>query len=80
MIDARLKEVLLRNARTQINSEDIRPETDLINDLALDSILIVNLFADLEEEFDIRIHIQDITTPILSKYELLKTYVAGMTA
>ncbi|WP_187273988.1 phosphopantetheine-binding protein [Paenibacillus sp. N3.4] len=74
-LDERLKEILIRNTRKTIEAEEITSETDLVDDLALDSILIVNLFADLEEEFNMTIHVQEITTPILSKYKLLQEYV-----
>jgi acyl carrier protein len=78
-LDERLMKVLLRNVRMDVTGADINAESDLINDLALDSILIVNLFADLEEEFDIEINVQEIHTPILSKYRLLKEYVLEKT-
>jgi acyl carrier protein len=78
-LDERLMKVLLRNVRMDVTAADIAAESDLINDLALDSILIVNLFADLEEEFNIEINVQEIQTPILSKYRLLKEYVLEKT-
>jgi acyl carrier protein len=79
-LDERLKEVIRRNSRRPTEVDEITSETDLVDDLALDSILIVNLFADLEEEFNITIHAHEITTPILSKYRLLQDYVMGRIA
>lgn len=80
MDDDCLKEILIRNVRLNIQAGDIHDDTDLVNDLALDSILVVNLFADLEEEFDILIDVQELTTPILSKYLYLKNYLHEKTA
>jgi acyl carrier protein len=77
-LDNQLKEILIRNTGMPISSEEIGLKTDLINDLALDSILIVNLFADLEEEFNILIRVQDIHNPILSEYQLLKSFITGL--
>ncbi|OAS17724.1 phosphopantetheine-binding protein [Paenibacillus oryzisoli] len=74
-LDNRLKEILIRNARIMVEAEEIMSDTNIVDDLALDSILIVNLFVDLEEEFNITINVQDIAMPILSKYCLLQEYV-----
>lgn len=74
-LDERLKEVLLRNVRIAVTIDVISSESDLVNDLALDSILIVNLFADLEDEFQIKINVREIETPILSRFALLLEYV-----
>ncbi|QYR19388.1 hypothetical protein KZ483_15780 [Paenibacillus sp. sptzw28] len=79
-MDKRIKEIILRNTRIQPAEDQIDAETDLVNDLALDSILIVNLFADLEEEFNIQINVHEINTPILSKYQLFKEYLQEQTA
>jgi len=77
ILDERLIQILLRNVRIDPDSVEIGPHTDLINDLALDSIQIVNLFADLEEEFDITIDLSDISVPILGQFELFSNYLAG---
>ncbi|WP_239617716.1 phosphopantetheine-binding protein [Cohnella mopanensis] len=74
-MDDRLKEILIRSTRKTISAEEIVSDTDLVNELALDSILIVNLFADLEEEFNITILVHEINKPILSEYRLLREYV-----
>lgn len=74
-LDDRLKEILIRSTRKTMTAEEIVSDTDLVNELALDSILIVNLFADLEEEFNITILAHEITKPILGEYRLLREYV-----
>jgi len=74
-LDDRLKEILIRSTRKTMLADEIVSDTDLVNELALDSILIVNLFADLEEEFDITIVAHEIDKPILSEYRLLREYV-----
>ncbi len=79
-IDDRLKRILLSNTRLEMDAGELGDGFDLLNGLALDSILIVNLLADLEEEFGIEIDSAPVDTPILSDYRLLKEFVEGRIA
>ncbi|UJF31867.1 acyl carrier protein [Paenibacillus hexagrammi] len=74
-IDFVLKRILLGNVRQNVQMYHIEEDTDLVNELALDSLFMVNLFVDLEEEFEIKIHAADLERPILKKYKFLKEYV-----
>ncbi|WP_158602299.1 acyl carrier protein [Cohnella endophytica] len=74
-IETCLKALILRNSLIEITYESIDENTDLINDLALDSMAIVNMFADIEAEFQIEVDIDSIKNPILEKFQYLKEYV-----
>lgn len=74
-LDQLLKEILIRNTHKSIEADEITTETDLMDDLALDSILVVHLFAELEEQFNIALNPEDLTKPILSRYSLLREFV-----
>lgn len=73
-----LKELVAQNNLKSLQAVDINDDTDLLEELALDSIAIVNLFADIEEEFQVKINISEIKTPILSKFHYLKEYVESL--
>ncbi|MFB9278148.1 acyl carrier protein [Cohnella cellulosilytica] len=73
--DDLLKELIVRNAAMPCRKDDIADGTDLVNDLALDSMSIVNLFADLEEAFDIEIDVREMTLPIMSRYGRFREFV-----
>ena len=47
------------------NGLDIKPDSDLVNDLGLESIKVMDLLMMLEDRFDISIHINilDVRTP-----------------
>jgi acyl carrier protein len=48
------------------NGSEVKPDSDLVNDLGLDSILILDLLMELEDEYDISIPINillDVRTP-----------------
>jgi len=50
-IDEKIKEII--HAYTDVKKEDIKPESDLITDLKLDSLGIANLVIEFEDEFNI---------------------------
>lgn len=71
-----LKEIIRRNSLLNSDLIEINEDTDLVNDLALDSMTVVNLFAEIEEEFGIEIDIHHLDQPILDKYCVFKEYVS----
>ncbi|MFF2480912.1 acyl carrier protein [Paenibacillus sp. NPDC058071] len=74
-VERLLLDLIVQHAAVPIAQEEIVEETDLIQDLGLDSIAIVNLLADLEETFHIEINVQELERPILNRYQWLKEYV-----
>jgi acyl carrier protein len=77
-LDGKLRAMIVRHAGPAYDSERIGPHTDLVEELQMDSMMIVHLFAELEEEFRIRIRVQDIETPILSEYRYLHDHIGGL--
>jgi acyl carrier protein len=71
-IDASLKELIIRNSIVGITSEDIKEDTDLINDLGFDSIRILRLFIEIRDMFGIEIEDQYLSMEILGKYQNLR--------
>ncbi|MFB9327851.1 acyl carrier protein [Paenibacillus aurantiacus] len=76
----RIRDLILRNEKVQWDRDQIGPDTDLINDLALDSIAIVNLLADLEEEFGITIEIGELGLSLFRELRLLVNYIGSKAA
>lgn len=69
-----IKEVILRNMEYKKDT-GIGPETNLMRDLELDSIGIANLLADLEEEFQLTIGVDEASLTMLTRFQLLEDYV-----
>lgn len=74
-----IKEVILRNMEYKKEIE-IVPGTNLVKDLELDSIGIANLLADLEEEFQLTIGVDEASLTMLNRFQLLEDYVRVKTA
>lgn len=49
----RVKNVLV--SKLQLNESEIRPESELVNDLGINSLELADLVLECEEEFDIEI-------------------------
>ncbi|MBB6729984.1 phosphopantetheine-binding protein [Cohnella zeiphila] len=75
--DLALKELILRQLPVPRTPEDIRDDTDLLNDLAMDSLALANLLADLEEEFGVDIPASEETLSLLTRYDKFQSYVAA---
>ncbi len=75
----RIKTVILRNMDYETGIK-IGPETNLMRDLELDSIRMAYLLADLEEEFHMTIGMDEISPPMLARFQLLEEYVRFKTA
>ena len=74
-IDERLKNIIKNTMRIGIDIEDIEDDTDLINDLLFDSIQILRLISNIEDEFDIAIENEDSLVELVQNYGLLKEFI-----
>lgn len=74
-IDCSLKELIVKNSIAGISSEDIKGDTDLINDLGFDSIHVLRLFIEMRNTYGIEIEDEYLSMEILGKYENLREAV-----
>lgn len=74
-VDVRLKTIILKIMRIGINMEDIEEDTNLIEDLLFDSIQVLRLISNIEDEFAITIENEDSLVELVQNYNLLKEYV-----
>lgn len=48
---------------------------DLLDDLGLDSLLMVQLIVEIESEFDLEFDLADLNMDVLRKYHKLRDYI-----
>lgn len=65
----KLKLLVAKNASIDIEAEEISDETKLLDELEYDSVKIVELIVDIEEEFDFEFEDDDL---VIEKYEIFK--------
>ena len=73
--EEKLKEIIT-SCGESVDADKINEETDLVRDFAFNSISIIQLVVELENEFDIEIDdeylLQEILSPYKSLAEILK--------
>ncbi len=78
-IEKKIKEQILVISKKKFNEEEIDVKTNLIEDLAFDSVLIVQLMLALEGVFDIIFEDEDIEDNTLTNYgKLLNLIIKKM--
>lgn len=76
-IEKRLKSIIMNVALNGIREEDITKDTILTIDLGYDSIKLVELVVEIENEFNIIMNDEDLDVEKLSVYsKLLETIIA----
>jgi len=74
-IDARLKSIIIKNAKAEITNEDINDNSDFIGDFGYDSISIMQIIIDVEKEFSMQFDDNDLHLANLGNYGRLKSYI-----
>lgn len=74
-IGLRLKNIIIGISRLNITEDDIREETDFINDLGFDSVNMIQLLAQLEKELDICFEGNELELDWLTDFKGLKERV-----
>ncbi len=74
---AKLKELIVKNVRRKITPDDIKDDSDLINDLKCDSALLIQLVIDIENEFQFEFDDDYLGLDTLEKYSDLRNYVSS---
>lgn len=75
-LDAKLKEIIIKNSRKEICENDISNDSDLATNFGFDSVQIIEMIVDLETQFDITIDDEDIELDVLTKYGPLKQLIS----
>ncbi len=74
-IEDRLKNIISANSKIAANEMVINEESDLIDDLGFDSLLMVQLIVDVEETFNFEFNYEELDMNVLRKYGNLKSYI-----
>lgn len=74
-IERKLKALIVDITTEKVDNNSIDTNTDLINDLGFDSIEIIELIVEIENEFKIEIDDDDINMNILTTYSELLSMI-----
>lgn len=75
-MEDKLKDLVLASAKRQeLTRDDLTEQTDLVDDLAFNSIDLVKLVVDIENVFDIEFDDELMDYEILTSYGNLREYV-----
>ena len=74
-VDIKVRELIVKNSPIIIACEEIKEDTDLINDLGFDSVQIMRFIAEIENEFGIEIEDEYLSLEILGKFGSLKEVI-----
>jgi len=77
-IESKLKDLILVNTSVPHIDAEITEELDMIKDFAFDSISIMKLIVDIENEFNIQIEDDFLLVENLSNYKILKNYIINV--
>ncbi|AUX26881.1 acyl carrier protein [Sorangium cellulosum] len=78
-VRSRLRRVIVRGLRLDRSPESI-PETNLTQELGIDSINSLELLVWVENEFDIQIDDADLSTALVDSLDTLASYVSARLA
>lgn len=67
-VENQIKEEILKLAKKKVTMEEVDLNTDLMEDLEMDSILIVQLMLELETRFNIIFEDEDLEDDVITKY------------
>jgi len=74
-VEKRLKDMIINNGKVKISYEDIKEESEFINEFGYDSLSILRLISNIEEGFEIEFEDEDLNINIVGKYGHLKNYI-----
>jgi len=70
-LEMKLKEMIIEKSFGDIQIDDVAFGKDLVNDLGYNSIALILIVIEIEEEFEISLETEDINPNELSNYEYL---------
>jgi len=77
-VEQKLKSLVLKNCSSRYMENDITDDLDLIENFNYDSISIIQLIIDIENNFEIQIEDDFLMMESISKYQILKNYIIDM--
>ncbi|MCL2773285.1 MAG: phosphopantetheine-binding protein [Oscillospiraceae bacterium] len=75
IIEQKIKSIILKNASLNYTENDITDNSDLVEDFKFDSMSILQLVLDIENDFKIQIEDDFLLIALISDYKSLKTYI-----
>ena len=78
-IEDKLKKMIVKASRINISENDINEKINLVDDLQLDSIDVMKLIIDIENQFSILFNEEDLLLDNLSSYGNLLNYIMKLT-
>ena len=76
----KLKELIIDISKTDVQSEKFNTDTDLVNDLGMDSIKLIQLVVAIETELDIELSESDVDLSNLANFGKLSAIVESKSA
>lgn len=74
-VEKRLKDLIINRADFKVIYDDIKEETDIIDDLGFDSIKLMRLVVEIENEFKFKFKDMDLRFEIIGKFNKLCRYI-----
>lgn len=74
-LNQKLKSLIIKNSIVKITNEDIKNNSDLINDFGFDSIRIMQFIMEIEKEFNIKFQPNELVLDTVGNYGQLLIYL-----
>lgn len=71
LIAEKLMTILKENTVMIIEDENVKEDTDLIEELGFDSLSIIRFITDVEREFNIEFDFEELISEVIGKYGTL---------
>ncbi|MCX7923061.1 MAG: acyl carrier protein [Clostridia bacterium] len=71
----KLIEIVIKNSKLKISAEDIEDNSDLITEFGYDSVLFMQLLAEVEKEFGFQFEDEELNLKLLTRYGGLRESV-----
>lgn len=74
-IENELKNIIVKAAKKSCDVTDINEDTNLVDNLGLDSLAMIELILEIEKVFNVQMDDEDMDINILTKYTSLKELI-----
>jgi acyl carrier protein len=70
--EKKLKDIIISNSNKPITYDEIKDESDFIEDFGFDSLSLIEFIVQIEEEFKINLEDSDLLVDTIGRYKPLK--------